>query len=265
MTASNCLNDFDSNPYVIFRPYNIHAHDKIRDIVYNAVHCSARKLYDIHIDSLEQIHSHIPSQDINEFRLEAYKQINDSNISELLYLIQAPILGELLGSDLAIQKSVNLSIVPPNDLSSTIPFHSDINTGESLYELVSWIPFTDCSGSNSIFLADPSESLALHSNLGTFNSHDSIGLNHYANDCMKINHLNISKQECLLFSPILFHGSSINQTDITRVSINLRFKNTFSPYIHHDCEGKGLNDFFRVLKKSKLSRFVDLYQAPSFL
>ena len=264
MMSCDCLNSFEKQTFVVFNSYDVAAYNSLKDIVVEALVSTAQSQFNVKLQDLEHLHHVIPLDCINDFRIEAYRQINRSALSDLLYSVQSPLLDQLLGPDLAIQKLVNLSIVPPNDLSSTIPFHSDINTGESLYELVSWIPFTDCTGSNSIFLADPKESLQLHKNLGSFNSINSISITQHVKDSLTLTYLNIKKTECLLFSPILFHGSTINKTSTTRVSINLRFKNLFSPYTHHDCEGKGLNDFFTILKKSKLSSFVDLYTPPDF-
>ena len=42
------------------------------------------------------------------------------------------------------------------------------------------------------------------------------------------NFLELNYGECLIFSPTLFHGNVLNETSITRVSLNCRFKNLFS-------------------------------------
>ena len=54
--------------------------------------------------------------------------------------------------------------------------------------------------------------------------------------------------EALIFSTTVLHGSTINKECETRVSLNVRYKNMFSP--------SGLKNqlqFFRVLKESKIT------------
>ena len=258
------LSTFDKNPYIIFDSFDIGLYGKLASYVESTLCETARELYDLSIGKLEDLHKTISSDQINEYRIECYKRINSLPILDLIYGIQKPFLDELLGPDLAVQKLVNLSIVPPYDKGSTIPFHSDINTGESLYELVSWIPFVDCSGTNSIFIADKGESLELHKKLHEFNYLKAPSLSSYVEKRINLTYLDIKKAQCLVFSPILFHGSNTNETNKTRVSLNLRFKSIYTPFIHNDCIGKGLDEFFMTYKKSKLSIFVDNYQKPQF-
>ena len=64
--------------------------------------------------------------------------------------------------------------------------------------------------------------------------------------------LDVKFGECLIFSPTLFHGNVINETDITRLSINCRFKNLFS---HEPKNGeRRLGSFYKVLNISPVTK-----------
>ena len=47
-----------------------------------------------------------------------------------------------------------------------------------------------------------------------------------------------------------------NLTNDTRVSLNYRLNNLYSPYLHHDCEGKSLSTFYKRYKISKLTKKI---------
>ena len=79
-----------------------------------------------------------------------------------------------------------------------------------------------------------------------FQEGDAIKYKEYAN------FLNVNFGECLIFSPTLFHGNVLNQTEITRISINCRFKNLFS---HEAKNGeRRLGSFYRVLRLSPVTK-----------
>ena len=157
----------------------------------------------LNIKELEEMHLQVESEKINELRIRAFKSIN--KISEwkkkILNLI-SPEIHEILGLDLAIQKNLNLSIQMPGEINSILEKHVDYRTGDSPFQRVVWIPITNSYDSNSIFMLDKESNYKP---------------------------ININYGEFLVFDPNTEHGNILNKTDKTRVSINVRVKNWFSP------------------------------------
>ncbi|ABM70730.1 sporadic carbohydrate cluster 2OG-Fe(II) oxygenase [Prochlorococcus marinus] len=157
----------------------------------------------LNIKKLEELHLQVESEKINELRIKAFKSIN--KISEwkkkILDLI-SPEIYEILGLDLAIQKNLNLSIQMPGEVNSILEKHVDYRTGDSPFQRVVWIPVTNSYDSNSIFMLDKESNYKP---------------------------ININYGEFLVFDPNTEHGNIVNKTDKTRVSINVRVKNWFSP------------------------------------
>ena len=59
---------------------------------------------------------------------------------------------QLIGNELAMQRSVGFSIQLPNDDSSLLPLHSDAWSEDSPFEAVLWIPLVDCYRTKSMFV-----------------------------------------------------------------------------------------------------------------
>ena len=190
----------------------------------------------LNIEDLEEMHLKVEAEEINELRLRAFRSIN--KISEwkkkILELIK-PEIHELLGLDLAIQKNLNLSIQMPGEVNSILERHVDFRTGDSPFQRVIWIPITNAFDSNSIFMLDNESNYTP---------------------------ININYGEFLVFDPNTEHGNIENKTNKTRVSINVRVKNWFSPdlsnvapdrqfgvYYEDLCFSESTNRAFEILEK----------------
>ena len=108
----------------------------------------------------------------------------------------------MLGTDLAIQRKLNISIQMPEDETSILSAHQDYRSGESPFQRVIWIPLTDAFDSNAMYINNES---------GVYEP------------------INIKRGEILIFDPNTMHGNVLNKTQKTRVSLNIRIKNWFSP------------------------------------
>ena len=73
-------------------------------------------------------------------------------------------------------------------------------------------------------------------------------------------YIEISPNQILIFSPTLFHGNEINQTKSTRISINCRFKNIFSPESQNP--ERRLGTFYQIFKTSPLTKIALSYEDP---
>ena len=67
------------------------------------------------------------------------------------YNVASEYLNILVGNELSMQKSINLSIQMPNDKSSLLDLHADTWSGDSPYEVVVWLPLVDCFKKKCIF------------------------------------------------------------------------------------------------------------------
>lgn len=243
------------------------SHAYIRSVVLHSINEEVQRIIPGHVPivDLSCLHCTLPINRVNEVRINAYNTINNSlNLHNKCFELVENSIVQLLGPDLAVQAKINLSIVMPDDPSSVIPLHSDINTGEPLHELVIWIPITDCYDTNSVFLTDKDSSFRMHSSLTEINNLESPTLDDIANQLFTLDYLTIDSNSVLVFSPLLYHGSNTNTTNATRVSLNFRIKNLFSPYEHSKCEGKGLNSFFIPFRESDLTKLVTHYSLPQF-
>tara|TARA_Y100001968_G_scaffold178592_1_gene163427 strand:+ start:1117 stop:1887 length:771 start_codon:yes stop_codon:yes gene_type:complete len=153
------------------------------------------------------------------------------------------ILG-LLGSDIASQKNPNIVFQHPHS-SRTSELHRDA-PANSIFEIVSWVPLVDCYKSKSFYILDKYQSKELikkHKN-NSFSS-----WNEYRNMAIeKSIKLEINYGSALFFWSGLLHGSVTNETNESRWSYNIRYKNLFAP--------AGLKDplaFYRVFKKSPIT------------
>lgn len=233
-----CIVDLDSTSY-----------EELEKIISNSL--------DKESTAFEQLHDEIQLEKLNDYRVNAINKINqDKKCRELVYASVKPYLEEIVGNELAIQRKVNLSIQLPEDDSSLLPFHSDVWAGNSAYEVVVWIPFMDVKDTQSMFILPKKRSLSLYEEIvRESKSIDSIYDREYKNLVWP----SLKKGQALIFSHALAHGNTINKTDKSRVSLNLRFKSLMSPY-----SAKGLGEYFVPLKMKtateiglEISRFYE--------
>lgn len=174
------------------------------------------------INKLENIHK-LDFDDFNNYRLDIIKKLNEiQNIQNILFLMFQEQLLDLFGRDIVVQKNINLTIQRPLD-PLRANFHKD-SPPNSLHEIVVWFPLVDCFGSMSMYLfkknkLDLIDKSILNKN---FNQDD------FAKKHGTI--FDVKFGEFIIFWTGAFHYIPINQEKSTRWSINIRYKNTFSPY-----------------------------------
>jgi len=199
------------------------------------------------IGNLESLHVKYCRNEINTLRLAAYRDINTIDNWENVYFSMASsALIEILGPDLLIQRKLNLSIQMPDDETSVLGLHMDTLSGQSPFELVMWVPFTSVSQSNGMYYFDRKTSYDIRKEMPKYEEKglDYLRLKYW--DSRK--ELNVNEGDVVIFSGTLFHGNVVNKTPTTRISINCRFKNLFSP----DAPGvksaeRGLGIFYKLL------------------
>ena len=202
-------------------------------------------------DDLSLLHENISIKDINNFRIKAFRSINKIKNWEKEYTsLGKNLLYYFLGRDLAIQNKLNLSIQMPNDSSSVLDLHTDALSGQSVFELVMWIPITRSFDSNAMYIFKPEVSKEM---LSEIPKNEKIGMNLLFEKFKdKATFIEINKGKGLLFSPTLFHGNILNKTSSTRISINCRFKNIFT---HEALSGeRRLGSFYKILNISEVTK-----------
>ena len=176
---------------------------------------------------LNQFHEFVNNMseaDFNEKRILLIKKINESiNFKELIFdSFKDTILG-LLGPDLLVQKNCNIVIQRPNDENPS-ELHRDA-PGNSSYEIVLWIPLVDCFKTKTMYLVDYNSTLELYDDL-----EKNLDWEKFESESIKKSSLvPVNFGEALFFSTAVLHGSHINKESETRISLNIRFKNIFSP------------------------------------
>ncbi len=192
-------------------------------------------------EELEKIHLSTSTSDINKVRLASISKINSSrDFSPSLYHLAKPVLDILVGNELVMQRTVNLSIQMPNDDSSLLPIHTDVWSGNSPYEVVLWLPFVNCSKTNSMFILPREKSLSVLENYSEYK--DLTTEEFFKRVESDLLFLDVPYGSAVIFSHTLFHGNRTNSEPDTRVSINVRFKSVLSPY-----GSKGLGESFRPI------------------
>jgi sporadic carbohydrate cluster 2OG-Fe(II) oxygenase len=223
---------------------NIDELGKLRSTVNQAI----RRQQHFYNDSLGELHN-FSLGDINTLRLNCFKAINEiDKLDSILVRLLGNEIEKILGPDILVQRKVNVSIQMPGDHSSILKPHSDCWSGDSPFQINAWIPLTDAFGSNSMFIFDRTDSVNILNNI--YNGKDPEELSLI--DPSKF--LSLKFGEVLLFNPALVHGNVLNQTDRTRVSLNVRFKSVFTPDGIMASRSSGV--YYRVFTLSEWTRLA---------
>ena len=206
-----------------------------------------------------KFHNSMATKDLNNFRVMLINKINSSDENKkLLYNISKNLLNELVGNELAIQKRLNLSIQFPKDDSSLLPIHADTWSGDSPFEIVTWLPLVDCYKTKSMYLLPPKHAKEINKNFKDFSEKNAEDLFNSISD--KVEWIDIKYGEVLIFNQSLPHGNIVNNEKETRWSINCRFKGLFTPY-----GDKKLGEFFEPLNTKIMSKIGMYYKYPEII
>ena len=212
----------------------------IRNYASNEINTNNIKLEKIHLKN-EKI------DDFNIFRLNIIKKINENQIIQnLLFQILSDKLYKLFGTDISVQKNINLVIQRPDDDSRAI-IHTDAPP-ESPYQVNFWIPLVDCKNTMSMYFFTPDK----NGKIGKF-----LNSKNYQSSKMDLFskktgvNPNVKYGQYVIFSPETWHHPPINKEENTRWAINIRYKNTFSPY-----GKKGFLDYYKPISFSDITTFT---------
>ena len=213
---------------------------------------------------LSKLHLSIDSENLNNLRLNAFRSINSLECwQEKYYSLAEIVLTELFGYDISIQNKLNLSIQIPNDNTSQLMLHTDTLSGQTEYEVVLWVPFTNVYDSNGMYLIDKNCSREIFSSLPKYEKKGMSAV--YEEFKHLANFIKIDFGKAIIFSPTLFHGNIINKTDSSRISINCRFKSLFSPEFEGFPTERSTGPFYRPLKYSAVTEYALSYDEGSVI
>lgn len=248
---------FLSDGYVVAPAEDRAALDRIRDFV--ASTAAARLGKPIGDDAgafLDTVGAHVAPAQLNDLRLAVIGGLQAQPWFRPTYFACARrLLERIVGNELAMQRGLGFSIQLPNDESSVLPLHSDAWSEDSPFEVVLWIPLVDVYKTKSMFVLSREDDARWRARLHEYASRSVEEFTRAAE--ADLHYLDIPYGNVLVFTHTLMHGNRINRETTTRWSINIRFKELFTPY-----SDKVLGDFFDPITIRPATRIGMGYALP---
>ena len=177
----------------------------------------------------DSIHRHVPVAQLNGFRVKLIDAVNrDRALRPDFFAMARRHVGWIAGNELAMQRTLNLSIQYPSDDSSLLPLHSDVWAGNSPYEVVLWVPLVDCYRTKSMYVLPRRHSEKIFREFPRYSSFNAEEL--YKTIKPKLTWLDVPYGQAVLFTHSLLHGNRVNAEASCRWTFNIRFKGLLTPY-----------------------------------
>lgn len=238
--------------YIVVPADDLHALDELRDQIYR----KAIKIFDVPVGDathfFNQFHElGVSGAPLNESRLRLIRECTEEiNSGTLIHKAFESTILALLGPDLLVQRTTNLVIQQPGDPNPS-ELHRD-SPGNSPYEAVVWLPLTDSYGTKAMYVLDRKKTETALEKLAPLES----DWETFEKDCTSIAEtVDVPYGSALIFWPGIFHGSFINKEKETRWTLNMRYKNLFSPL-----DKKEPFEFFKILQLSPLTQLAIDFQ-----
>ena len=224
---------------------------KLLDELRNEIYLHIKKIFNIRennptkgLNNFHKLINKLNDGELNEKRVKLINAItNECNAGYKIFKIFEKQLINYLGPDILVQKSCNLVLQKPGD-GNPSEIHRDAPLN-SPYEIVLWLPLVDCYKSKSMYILDiesTKDALKfLGKNKNNWDKFEKYAKNLSSNPSIKYGN-------ALFFFTGLIHGSEINNEKETRVSLNIRYKNLFTP-----SGMKNQLQFFKSLQISDLA------------
>ena len=203
------------------------------------------------VNFLNQYHNHFdPPSHLNSHRMQLMDFLNEDPIyKKNIYFAFKPLLDILIGCDVAIQKRINMVVQIPNYSDENLHIHSDVECGNSPFEITLWIPLVNVYDTKTMFIFDRTVGESVVEAMETYKAESLLDLGQKL--VKPENYVKMDYGQALLFNPFLLHGNSPNTTNETRWALNVRLKSLFSPYGQ-----KSFGEYFEPLKMSPLTRLA---------
>ena len=184
--------------------------------------------HNTHLRSLAESHDSISPQILNDIRLHLFARLNTiENLRQKYFELGSSLLQSLVGNELAMQNKVNLSIQQPLDQSSVLELHSDVWSGDSPFQVVLWVPLTDSSGTNAMFLLRPELSFQAYQRALSGELHSMAHIHEVYKE--EFEQIEVKFGQIVIFDSNCLHGNQLNTTDTSRWSLNCRIAGLLAP------------------------------------
>ena len=239
---------FLKNGYVKFKANKILLNSLVKQIKGYIV-----KYTKIKNPNLKNFHNQLQVSKLNSLRIKIYDELNKSkNFQENLHFIGEKSIEQMVGSEF-VRGNLNLSIQYPGDKNSLLSAHTDFFSGESIFQINLWIPFVDVKKTSSMFIINPIKSIKL---LKKIKNSSKFTMDKIFKEAKKdIRWIPLKFGEYIIFSPNCLHGNVTNQEKISRWSINVRYKNLFSPYSKIRENEKKIGTFYNKINPKIVTKF----------
>ncbi len=202
--------------------------------------------------NLNYLHKHIPIENLNSLRIHVYNKINkDKEFQKRIYSSFENIISETVGTE-TVQSYISFSIQYPNDGTSLLTLHTDSTQSDSVFQVNLWIPFVNVQKTKSMFIIEPKESIKILKKMKNSKKITIQDINKKYKKSMKW--LSLKFGQSIVFTPNCLHGNVVNREKTTRLSINLRFKNLYSPYVKDVANLKNIENFYPNINKKLITQ-----------
>ncbi len=236
---NNIFKKFYNNGFIIYKinKKKLTFINKLKEEIYKKFKTSFAE------DQFENFHKYNSFESINGTRMKMINYINTKKkLKKDIYLAIKPFFDSMIGPDVVVQKNVNLAIQMPFDDERPL-LHKDTPLS-SMHELVVWIPLVDCKDSMCMTMIPKNKHDLINS---LFKKNDEILFEKYSKKFGVTK--NIKVGNVLIFNANNFHYIPLNITKSTRWSLNIRFKNLFTPYGQ-----RNLLDYYEIINTSCLTK-----------
>ena len=253
------VDEFMSNGYIIRDVEDRAALDRMRrELVLIAARLAELPVPDDDGAFLDNIHTKIPVEKLNPFRLGVYREMNAHPWFRPTYFqLTRRMIEGLVGNELAMQNRINFSIQMPKEQTSLLDIHADVFSGETPYQVVQWLPLVDVWGTKSMFILPRPKSEAVVERFKDFGDGGMRAL--YDAVEKDLIWLNIPYGKVLIFCPNFLHGNVVNEEATSRWSMNCRFTGLFTPY---DSAEKSLGSFYLPITVKPVTRVGMAFRQP---
>ncbi len=205
---------------------------------------------------LDKFHNFVSIEELNQVRLSIINNMNeDKNLRFHYFNLARDLIYILSGNELMMQKNINLSIQFPKDISSLLPIHSDVWSGDSPFEINLWLPLVNCYSTKSMYILEQKHNKNFVEYMKKNNLSSSEEIFKVLKN--KVKWLKINYGEFLIFNQSLPHGNVVNLEKETRWSMNCRFKSFFSPY-----GDKKIGEFFLPITTRAITEIGMNFEYP---
>ena len=182
--------------------------------------------------------------ELNKLKIDLIQRITLScNTSELVFKAFERSITMILGPDILAQKGCNLVLQPPLDPNPS-ELHRD-TPANSPYELVVWVPLVKAYATKTMYILTADDTKKAFD----FLEKSPMEWDEFERKSKTLSKVaNVDFGKALIFNASLLHGSEINSENETRVSLNIRYKNLFSP--------SGFKNQLHFFKPIKISDFT---------